>query len=55
MARRYYRDELKLGGVGDVKKQLTEWLAGQNKYPGETALRDHARRYFNSFSSWDDK
>lgn len=55
MARRYYRDELKLGGVGDVKKQLTEWLASRNKYPGETALREHARRYFNSFSSWDDE
>lgn len=55
MARRYYRDALKLRSPADVKKQLADWLAEQDLYPSDTVLRERARRYFTSFSSWDDE
>lgn len=53
MARRFYLGELKPKRIADVQKQLAEWLAVRDVHPGTTALREHAKRYFEAFSTWD--
>lgn len=53
MARRFYVGDLKPSKVGDVQRVLTEWLAAQDVHPSPTTLRDHAKRYFDAFLTWE--
>jgi len=53
MARRFYVGDLKPHKIADVQRQLTDWLASNDVHPGQTALREHAKRYFDAFSNWE--
>ena len=53
MARQFYVGDLKPYKIADVQRQLTDWLASNDVHPGQTALREHAKRYFEAFSTWE--
>lgn len=51
MARRRYLRNLKPHKIADVQRQPTDWLAFNDVHPGQTALCEHAKRYFDAFST----
>jgi hypothetical protein len=53
MARRFYVGDLKPHKIADVQRQLTDWLASNDVHPGPTASREHAKRYFDAFLTWE--